>query len=274
MTFKLVCLDMDGTLLNSSKEVSNRNKEAIKKAHDMGVKIAISTGRVFTSAKYYAQLLGINAPIIASNGAYIREKDRNKVIYSSTLSIEECKKILGIIKNYDFKVYFNTFNTIISPKPYPKGYTYLEMNEDLSDDMKINLHVNPNLEEEFVNRDGEILKAICISEDYSTLKKAKDEIINLKSFEVVSSLGDNFEVMKKGISKGNAVKILTEFYGFKREEVICIGDGENDLSMIKYAGLGVAMGNAPDYVKKEADYITETNDKDGVAEIIEKFILQ
>ncbi|MFU0825856.1 MAG: hypothetical protein ACFWTK_12930 [Clostridium sp.] len=79
--------------------------------------------------------------------------------------------------------------------------------------------------------------------------------------------------MKKGISKGNAVKILAEFYGLKREEVICIGDGENDLSMIKYAGLGIAMGNAPDYVKKEADYITETNDEDGVAKAIEKFIL-
>lgn len=273
MTYKLICLDMDGTLLSDDKEVSDKNKEAIKEAHDRGVKIAICTGRVFASAKYYAHLLGIKAPIIASNGAYIREKDKDEVIYSSTLNAEECKKILDTTKKYDFKVYFNTFDTIISSKPYPKGYTYLEMNNDVPEDMKIRLHVNPNLEEEFIKRNNEILKAICISKDFDSLKRAKDDVMKLNDFEVVSSLGDNFEIMKKGISKGNAVKVLADFYGISRDEIICMGDGENDLSMIEYAGLGIAMGNAPDYVKEKADYVTDSNDKDGVAKAIEKFVL-
>lgn len=273
MAYKLICLDMDGTLLNDRKEVSDRNKEAIKMAHDKGVKIAISTGRVFTSAKYYAHLLGIKAPIIASNGAYIREKDKNEVVYKAVLSEEECTKILRVLEKYEFSLYFNTFDTIISSKSFPEGYAYLEMNNKLPEDMKLNLHVNPNLEEEFKKNDREILKAICINEDLENLKKAREEVMKLDQLEVVSSLSDNFEIMKKGVSKGNAVKILSQFYGIGREEIICMGDGENDLSMIEYAGLGIAMGNASDYIKDKADYITDFNNKDGVAKAIEKFVL-
>src|SRR3712207_9057504 len=87
---------------------------------------------------------------------------------------------------------------------------------------------------------------------------------------VVSSLGDNFEIMNKGVSKGRGVQELAEFYGLTKDEVICIGDGENDLSMIEYAGLGIAMGNAPNFIKEKANYITDTNDNDGVAKAIEK----
>jgi hypothetical protein len=90
---------------------------------------------------------------------------------------------------------------------------------------------------------------------------------------VVSSYSNNFEVMSKGISKGNAVSILSDMLGIERENVMCIGDSENDLSMIKFAGLGVAMGNAAECIKENADYITDINNEDGVAKAIEKFIL-
>ena len=96
----------------------------------------------------------------------------------------------------------------------------------------------------------------------------------MEEFEVVSSRFDNFEAMNKGVSKGNAVTILAEHYGIAREQIICIGDSENDLSMIKYAGLGVAMGNADQEVKAAAHYITDSNNCDGVARVIEKFVLE
>ncbi len=81
MSYKLICIDMDGTLLNNKHEISERNKEAIKKATERGVKVAVTTGRLFTSAKYYAGLLGVKTPIISCNGAFIREKDEDKIIY-------------------------------------------------------------------------------------------------------------------------------------------------------------------------------------------------
>ena len=96
----------------------------------------------------------------------------------------------------------------------------------------------------------------------------------MKEFEVVSSRFDNFEVMNSGVSKGNAVKILADYYGISSEQVICIGDSENDLSMIKFAGLGVAMENGSKLVKDAAQYITASNNGDGVAKVIEKFVLK
>lgn len=273
MAYKLICLDMDGTLLDTNKKISDRTKNAIKKAHEKGVKIAISTGRVFISAKYYANMLGISAPIIASNGAYIKEKDKEEIIYKSPIDESLCKDIINIAKNYEFHFYLNTCDTIISAKPYPKGYTYLEMSNELPDDMKVHLEVNTNLEEEATNRNGQIVKAICISDDREMLENARKEVESLGNLEIVSSLGDNFEIMNKEVSKGKGVKVLADFYGISQDEVICMGDGENDLSMIKYAGLGVVMGNAPDSIKKYADYIADTNDNDGVAKVIEEFVL-
>ncbi|KGM98089.1 HAD family hydrolase [Clostridium novyi A str. 4552] len=273
MAYKLICLDMDGTLLDTNKKISNRTRNAIKKAHEKGVKIAISTGRVFVSAKYYASMLGISAPIIASNGAYIREKDKDKIIYKSPINKNLCNDIINIAKKYDFDFYLNTFDTIISLKPYPEGYTYLEMSNELPDDMKVNLEVCTNLENEATKKNGEVIKAICISDNREMLEKARKEISSLGNLEIVSSLGDNFEIMNKDVSKGKGAKVLADFYGINQDEVICIGDGENDLSMINYAGLGVVMKNAPEYIKKYADYITDTNDNDGVAKVIEKFVL-
>ena len=124
------------------------------------------------------------------------------------------------------------------------------MSNELPDDMKVHLEVNTNLEEEATNRNGQIVKAICISDDREMLENARKEIESLGSLEIVSSLGDNFEIMNKDVSKGKGVKVLADFYGISQDEVICMGDGENDLSMIKYAGLGVVMGNAPDSIKK------------------------
>jgi len=110
-------------------------------------------------------------------------------------------------------------------------------------------------------------------DDSERILAAKKELRQFEDLEVVSSFKDNFEVMCKGVSKGRGVEVLANMYGFKREEVICIGDNENDLSMIRYAGLGIAMGNAEEEVKSEADFITRSNDEDGVAYAIDKFIL-
>nr|WP_272508961.1 Cof-type HAD-IIB family hydrolase [Clostridium ganghwense] len=269
----MICLDMDGTLLNDDKIISERNKEAIKKAHDKGVKIAISTGRLFTSAKYYAEILGVEAPIIASNGAYIREKDKDDVIYEALLGKENCEKIWSIIEKYNFFNCFNTYDTVISNKPFPKEYPYYKLNEDLPEDRKINLEVSANFQGVFERDKDKIVKAICLSEDYDRIRKAKEEIKALGEFEVVSSSLNNFEIMKKGSSKGKAVEVLAGFYGLSREEVICMGDGENDLSMLQYVGMGIAMGNAEYYVKDNAKYVTDTNNNDGVAKAIEKFVL-
>ena len=275
MKYKLICIDMDGTLLSDKHEVPELNKEMIKRATEKGVKVAISTGRIFTSAKRYSDLIGTDTPIIASNGAYIREKDKDEVIYESNLSKEQFYKILEVIKKYNLNVYFNTCDTMITESAIPDNHAYKTMDADLAEEYKIKFKENADFDKVFDEFNGKVLKAICIEEENKeVLNKAKEEMQKHDDLEVVSSWHNNFEVMPKGTSKGNAVKILAKMLGIDREDVICIGDSENDLSMIKYAGLGVAMGNALDIVKENADYITDTNSEAGVGKVIQKFILE
>lgn len=271
--YKLICLDMDGTLLNSSGKISPGNLQAIKSAHEKGVKVTICTGRVFTSAAYYGSLLGVKVPIIALNGAYIREKDKDEVIYKSVLGTHRCRKILKVLKKYGIYAHFNAPDMIFTEKIIYSSEGYSRINKDLPDEWKINIQVSEDWERVFEKYGDYITKCIAIDDDVKKIRKAKEELLQDEEIEVVSSWYNNIEIMCKGVSKGRAVKVLSGFYNIKREEIMCIGDNENDISMIKYAGLGVAMGNAEEFVKNEADFVTDKNDEDGVARAIEKFVL-
>lgn len=274
MKYKLIAIDMDGTLLSNRHEIPEYNKEMIKRATKAGVKIAITTGRLFASARKYSELIGVETPIIASNGAYIREKDKEEVIYESKLTRKQFDEVLSVIKKYDFRVYMNTSDTVISEDIVPDDHAYKLVNNELDDAWKIKFVEGRSFEEVYDEFSNDILKFICIEERETRdeLMKAKAELAKFEDLEVVSSWDNNFEVMAQGTSKGRAVEKLTEILGIKREEVICIGDSENDLSMVQYGGLGVAMGNAIDIVKENADYITDTNTNAGVGKMIAKFI--
>ncbi|MEW8955970.1 Cof-type HAD-IIB family hydrolase [Clostridium sp.] len=276
MMYKLLCTDMDGTLLGKKHEISKENIEAVKKASAKGVKIAVCTGRLHSSAFYYASLLEVKTPVISSNGAFIREKDEDKIIYKSILKKEHCNKILNVCRKYGLNVTFHTPNTVFAENELFSAKNYQEFNKNLPEEGRVNIEVVPEgtLEEIFDKYEEDIIKAIVIEDEkLIELKKAKDEVKNLGGLEVVSSFPNNFEIMSEGVSKGRAVEIIANTYGIKKEEVICIGDNENDISMLKYAGLGIAMGNASEEAKGAADYITDTNLNNGVAKAIEKFIL-
>ncbi|MBZ9689039.1 Cof-type HAD-IIB family hydrolase [Clostridium estertheticum] len=274
MDYKLICIDMDGTLLNDEKIISANNLRAIKLASEKGVRIAVCTGRIFTSAEFFSELLGVKSPVIASNGAYIREKDREEVVYKSTLGVEKCKKLLAVFRQYNLYPHYYTSNIVFTEKLIYSSSFYVEVNKTLPKDKQVEIVLVEDWNEIFEKYEGEIFKGIAVDEDLEKLQSAKNILRDMEDFEVVSSRFDNFEVMNKGVSKGNAVKILADYYGINSDQVICIGDSENDLSMIKFAGLGVAMENGSQVVKEAAEYITDGNNCDGVAKVIEKFVLE
>lgn len=275
MSIKLICIDMDGTLLDNNHQVSEDNKKALIEAKEKGIIIALTTGRLFTSAKYYSDLIGIDAPIISSNGAYIREKKSSHVLYERPLSLDESLEIYNISKKYSFNAYFNTHDTAISTTEFKENHAYKITNKNIPEEDKIKFIVSKDLTDTLIKLEGDILKFIAVNNEDNDeeLLKAKNEFLSLGRYEVVSSGLNNFEVMKKGTSKGNAVKHLSEMLNINKDEIMCIGDSENDLSMIKYAGIGVCMGNGLDLLKKEAQYITDTNLNSGVAKAIRKFAL-
>lgn len=275
---KLICIDMDGTLLNSDHEVSERNKEALKKASELGVNIAITTGRLFCSARYYSDLIGIDTPVIASNGSYIKNKFNDTAILENPMPKDVAIEIYNIVKKHGLTVNFNSWDTLIREDFIPENHAYYIMNQDLPEEKKVKFLVCEDIIPTIEDFQGNILKGIVIEEgeNKDNLWAAKEELKDTfgDKLHVVSSGDNNFEIMMGNSSKGNAVAYLAKSLGIKPEEVMCIGDSENDISMIKYAGVGVAMGNGLDIVKEVADYITDTNNNSGVGKAIEEFVLR
>lgn len=274
MDYKLVVTDMDGTLLNSQGKVSEENKEVLNNLQDQGVHIAVATGRIYTSARVFAKYLGIKTPIIACNGAIVREIDENEPLYETHINKDDSIRIIDICRKYGVYFHFYTDNTFYTEKLTKSALKYSEWNKTLKEEDRINLELVGNPYDVVGDINTRIYKFLILDEDEILLKKMRKEFEEIQGIECCKSRYDNLEIMNKGVQKGTAVKNLAESLGIKREEVICIGDNENDISMLKYAGLGIAMGNAEEIVKETADYVTDINDNSGVAKALKKFLFR
>lgn len=268
MKYKLMAIDMDGTLLNSQNEVSKRTIEAINNAKEKGVNIVLSTGRLLSSALGYARRLHLDNYIIACNGAIIVDREEN-LIYSKPIELDKVEEIISLGTKYNIYNHFYDSNTLYSSHSLVKEIINYYSTRDNNIEYKI-------LQDEKAIYKLENLKPykfLFIDNNLNKLNQLHDELKSIPDISITKSWKNNLEVMAKDTSKGIGLAFLCNNLKILREEVIAIGDNENDLSMIKYAGLGVAMGNSVDVVKEEADYITLTNNNDGVAAVIEEFIL-
>ena len=264
MKYKLVCVDMDGTLLDSSKNIKKRNIEVIQKADKRGVKVVLTTGRGYPFAKEFRDKMGISTPIIASNGAYI--VDGHEVMLKNVIPMETANTILSVMEKYKVKTFIHTTDDII--------YREKDMNKFLARKLFGNtLKGVKSFDIGLQDNKDKMLKFIGISVSSKKIEKVKEVLRKIDNLEVVSSNKFNCEIMINGSSKGEAVRVMAKKYNIKQEEVMCIGDNENDLSMLQYAGCAVAMGNGSKEVKEIADYVTSSNNNCGVAQAIEKFIL-
>lgn len=270
MKYKLVVTDMDGTLLNSQGQVSEENKEVLKKLQEKGVHIAVATGRIYASAKIFAKYLEVKTPIIACNGAIVRKIDDNEILYESPMKKEDCLKVLDICRKHNVYYHFYTDDTFFTEKLEKSALKYSEWNKTLNEKDRINLEVIEEPYQVIKDSNEKIFKFLILDDDIDLLRKIREELSQVPGIVCCKSRYDNLEIMNSGVEKGKAVKSLADSLGVKQEEVICIGDNENDISMLKYAGLGIAMGNAEEIVKSTADYITEINDNSGVAKALEK----
>lgn len=265
---------MDGTLLNNKLKISKKTKTAIKQAYGMGVHIVISTGRLYANARAYSDFINVRSPVIASNGAVVSGIDKKEIISKNNLIAENCLTLLNIFARYHVNPVFTTLDKIYCDDLKIKVFYEL---------MKLVSRMNKKIEVKYVpctkqwhqvikKEYNHIVKCEVNINNIIKHRKVREALEDLKEFEIVG-VSNNIEITKKGVSKGKAIELLSKHYGIAREEIIAIGDSENDLTMIEFAGIGVAMGNAADILKQKADYITDTNDKDGVANIINKFVL-
>lgn len=273
--YKLVCIDVDGTLLNSKHKLTTAVKDAIRAAYDKGVHIVIATGRMYASAAHYSDLIGLKSGIIASNGAVITQDD--KIICKRPFSFETAKSILDICDaTREAPVFYTPEIMYTASLRIFLLFAFLVWQKLFPVKTKLKIVFVPFYKKrlEIVQKHkDDIIRFEIINSNSKKIEKTKLLLRKLGSLEIASSTLYNIEITAPNVSKGTAVEYIAHHYGIQREEVLCIGDSENDLTMLDFAGLGVAMGNAMPHVKERAGYITDTNDNDGVAKAINKFIL-
>jgi hydroxymethylpyrimidine pyrophosphatase-like HAD family hydrolase len=136
---------MDETLLDDSHRISEENKSALKESQNKGVIIAVTTGRLFASASHYYSLLGIESPIIASNGTYIRETSSSEFIFKDVFTFEESKDLYEILCKTGLTPYFYTYNIAITPKAFPRNHTYMIFNKEVPEKSRIKFRVSEDL---------------------------------------------------------------------------------------------------------------------------------
>lgn len=266
--YKLIAIDMDGTLLNSEKKISPANFNAIQQAKKNGVKVVLASGRPLVGFKRYLQELDLISDdnyAVAFNGALVQTSEGSEIISKTTLTLEDYKYIYNLSKKLKVNIHALTESSVISPKDTRFTRHEAEMNHIPNDIIPVDdVPVGTTIVKVMFVDEPEIIDDI--------IEKIPEEIRS--KYTVVRSAPFYLEFLHKSVNKGVGVAALAEKLNIKQEEVICIGDEGNDIHMIKYAGLGVAMGNASPQVKKVANFITKTNEQDGVAFIINKFILQ
>lgn len=272
---KMIGFDLDGTLLNSNKEISDYTRDVMREAVKQGVIILPATGRPLTGIpKPVMALPGIRYAVTA-NGARVVDVQEDKVLHEALLPYEKGKELLEIFAKYD------TYREV-----YYEGFCYAtaDMVERIEEYMPIKPMIEymrttrrrvPDVEAMFHEKKMAVDKLQALFRDTETRDLAMKEVKEkVQGAAVTSALGNNIEANGEDAQKGIALLKLGEILGIKKDEIMAFGDGSNDMDMIRRVGFGVAMENGIDEIKEAADYITVTNDEHGVAKAIEKFVLR
>ena len=266
MKYKLLVLDIDGTLNNSNKEISEITKTTLIKAQEKGLKIALASGRptcgIIPSAKEL-MLEKFGGYILAFNGGQITNCANDEIIYEKVIAKEDIKRIYDVSKSVNANILTYSDGGVVAENLDE----FLEIECRIN---KINYNIVPDLVAHLKNN---VPKFLMVGDgDYmgSVEPTVKEQLGD--NFNVFRSEPFFLEVMPKNIDKAYSLAKLLEYMGLTRDEMIACGDGFNDISMISYAGLGVAMENAQPAVKEVSDFITLSNDENGIAHVVEKFV--
>ena len=283
---KLLALDLDGTLLNSRGKISDTNKQAIRKAEEKGVLVTIATGRRFRDARPVALEIGFNAPIITHNGALLKYAESLETVAFSILENETVSEILRVGREFGG-------DALLSADPHGKGVLLYETvsadNIPLQKYIEWSKTLHGDEAEEAIHHVGSLEDVLpeheTVHVSFSGRCAPMEEleiILNAELQATATILTTRYprldftliDILPPDASKGVGVEKLTMIENLTAENVMVMGDNHNDLEMLRYAGTPVVMGNAePDLLASEEFYKTTSNDENGVAAAIDRFIL-
>ena len=290
--YKLIAMDIDGTLLDSYGNVSKENIEAIKKAKEQNIEVVLTSGRMPKAMTAIASQINAENYLICGNGAMIYDVKKEKIIYSNYLPK---KKLLEIIKICEENsIYCNVYtNDVIVTKSLNYNLLYYH-NENLKnpEEKRIKMYITEDIYSYVQNYEGDdFLKITICDSDEQIFKSIINKLKLIKQVDIleVSHMSKKMikhgseeieiayfytEITNENANKWTAIEKLIEHLNIQKEEVVAIGDNINDEPMIKKAGLGVAMGNAAPYIKNIAKKVVADNNSNGVAEAIESALNQ
>jgi Cof subfamily protein (haloacid dehalogenase superfamily) len=266
MKYKLLALDLDDTLLNEELKISSRNIEAIRDVAQKGVMVTLATGRMFRSALPYARQLELDLPLITYHGALIKQAGSSLVLRHCPVPLEMALEILSLGEEKEFHLNLYLDDRLFI-KEENENTRYYQQIASIPVETVGNLtrfllekKVGPT-KLTIINMEGRI-------DELQQMLQAK----YLSRLSVLQSRPYFLEITHRRSTKGQALNFLAQKRGILQEEVIAIGDSYNDIDMLEFAGLGVAVANAPPQVKNAANVVTRANTEDGVAVFLEEYI--
>ena len=283
--YKLVAIDLDGTMLNQYGIVSQNTNEAIQKAQEAGMEVIIASGRPIDSIKTIAKEIKSEKYFISGNGAIIYDMAKNEIIYENTLKKQKALEIIKICE--ENSIYYNIYTEkeIVAKSLQCNVLYYHKENANKEEKNKTHINIVENVYDYIANRDEKIVKITICDKNQVIFKSIMRKLKELDEIEVleVSHMSRKMikqgteeipieyfytEISAKNVDKWNAIEFLKEKMNIKTEEIIAIGDNVNDKKMLENAGLGVAMGQSDPTIKKVAKQITTSNTEDGVAKFL------
>lgn len=273
LNVQMIGLDLDGTLLDSRKQLTQFTAEMLRQAAEKGINIVVATGRPLAGIpKELREFPGIRYAVTA-NGSRIVDMETGETLYEQLIEVETAKKILDLFGGYDTlrEVYFDGVG-------HAKKEDLDRIDWYMEDPFMAEYIVRTrkrvaNVEEHLVLENRGVDKVQALFRDTKDRDAAREILEAWKEVEVTGSLANNLEATAKGVDKGNSLLRLAERLAIPLERLLVFGDGENDKRMIQMAGVGVAMGNGLEEVKKVADYLTDSNDADGIGKFLQKYVL-
>lgn len=290
--YKLVAIDLDGTLLNSYGEVSEKNTQMIQKAMEKGVEVVLASGRPIMSVKNLANEIGCNHYIICGNGAITYDVKQEQILYDRFLEKSKVLQIIRICEENSIFYNIYTKDTILTKYLNYNILFYHQENANKPEEKKTHIHMMQHIEEYIQNRKEEDYLKITICDNdkiiFGSIIRKLRTIRNVDVLDVAHMsrkvIKDGTEkvlmeyyyteITSKNVDKWQAIEKLIQTLEIKKEEVMAIGDNRNDAEMVKNAGLGIMMQNSAPYIQEMADMIVADNDHDGVAQAIENYILK
>lgn len=287
--YKLVAIDLDGTMLNSYGMVTERTKNAIKETIEKGVEVIIASGRPIDSIKTIAKEINSKNYFIAGNGALIYDIKNDEVIYDKYLKKQKILEIIKICEENSISYNVYTDKTILATALKYNVLYYHKENLKKQEAKKTNISIVKDMYEYVKNMEEEkFLKMTICDENKSIFNSIIRKLREIDDIEVLDVLHMSRKIIRQGteeipieyyyteisskdVDKWNAIEFLMEKLKIEKEEVIAIGDNINDKKMIKESGLGVAMSGSTPIITEIANEITDTNNNDGVAKILEKY---